>query len=75
MAVHRIDEAEQAHHLHRWEKILQGNDVVMVANFSHDARGAYRIGFPMEPWKLRLNTKNWSGYSEDFKATTSKLRP
>jgi len=43
-----------------------GDDVVVVANFSHEAREVYRIGFPRPGlWKLRLNS-DWAGYSEDF---------
>jgi 1,4-alpha-glucan branching enzyme len=39
---------------------------VVVANFAHEARSAYRIGFPRpRTWRLRLNT-DWQGYSDDF---------
>ena len=66
IAVHRIDEERKLVAFHRWHEGGPGDDVVVVANFSHEARGVYRIGFPREGlWKLRLNT-DWSGYSEDF---------
>jgi 1,4-alpha-glucan branching enzyme len=66
MAVHRIDEENKLVAFRRWHEGGPGDDVVVVANFSHKERGVYRIGFPREGlWKLRLNT-DWSGYSEDF---------
>ena len=78
--VHQRDDRRKVLAYHRWTDGGPGDDVVVVGdNFSHEARGVYRIGFPREgPWKLRLNT-DWSGYSEDFgglpKAMTSRPRP
>ncbi|PJN95926.1 1,4-alpha-glucan branching protein [Amaricoccus sp. HAR-UPW-R2A-40] len=64
--VQRIDEAAKLVAFHRWEAGGPGDDVVVVANFSHEAREVYRIGFPRPGlWKLRLNS-DWAGYSEDF---------
>ena len=64
--IHRIDEEKKLIAFHRWHEGGPGDDVVVVANFSHEARGVYRVGFPREGlWKLRLNT-DWAGYSEDF---------
>ena len=66
VAVHRIDEEQKLVAFHRWDEGGPGDDVVVVANFSHAARETYRIGFPRPGhWRLRLNT-DWSGYSEDF---------
>ena len=66
IAVHRIDEEHKLVAFRRWHEGGPGDDVVVVANFSHKERGVYRIGFPREGlWRLRLNT-DWSGYSEDF---------
>lgn len=40
--------------------------MVVVANFSRDARSEHRIGFPAAgPWRLRFNS-DWQGYSDDF---------
>ncbi len=64
--VHRIDEDRKLVAYHRWDAGGPGDDVVVVANFSAEARGVYRIGFPRPGrWVLRLNT-DWTGYSEDF---------
>jgi len=51
---------------HRWDKGGASDDVVIVANFSHEAQNDYVIGFPAEgAWKLRFNS-DWEGYSDDF---------
>lgn len=51
---------------HRWEKGGPSDDVVVVANFFHEAQEKYVIGFPADGvWRLRLNS-DWQGYSEDF---------
>ena len=64
--VQRIDEAAKLVAFHRWEAGGPGDDVVVVANFSHEPREVYRIGFPRPGlWKLRLNS-DWAGYSDDF---------
>lgn len=64
--VQRIDESAKLVAFHRWEAGGPGDDVVVVANFSHEPREVYRIGFPKPGlWKLRLNS-DWAGYSEDF---------
>lgn len=66
VAVHRIDEAAKVVAFHRWAEGGAGDDVVVVANFQHQPREVYRIGFPKPGlWKLRLNT-DWTGYSTDF---------
>ena len=51
---------------HRWDKGGPADDVVVVANFLHDAQDGYVIGFPAAgPWKLRFNS-DWQGYNDDF---------
>lgn len=71
VAVHRIDEERQLVAYRRWHKGGPGDDVVVVANFSHETRGVYRIGFPEGGvWKLRLNT-DWAGYSVISATSTS----
>jgi 1,4-alpha-glucan branching enzyme len=51
---------------HRWDKGGAGDDVVVVANFSHESQENYVIGFPSEgAWKLRFNS-DWEGYNDDF---------
>jgi 1,4-alpha-glucan branching enzyme len=64
--IHRVDEEKKLVAFHRWDEGGAGDDVVVVASFSHEPREAYRIGFPYEgAWKLRLNS-DWQGYSDDF---------
>jgi 1,4-alpha-glucan branching enzyme len=64
--VHRIDEERKLVAFHRWDAGGPGDDVVVVANFAHEPREVYRIGFPRPGrWRLRLNT-DWTGYSDDF---------
>ncbi|MDD2581681.1 MAG: alpha amylase C-terminal domain-containing protein, partial [Desulfuromonadaceae bacterium] len=51
---------------HRWDKGGPADDVVVVANFSHEPQDGYVIGFPAPGnWKLRFNS-DWQGYSDDF---------
>jgi len=48
-----------------WDQ--NADDVVVVANFFHDAQDGYVIGFPTAgTWKLRFNS-DWQGYNDDFK--------
>jgi 1,4-alpha-glucan branching enzyme len=66
VAVHRIDEEHKLVAFHRWDDGGPGDDVVLLANFSHLPREVYRTGFPRPGlWRLRLNT-DWTGYSDDF---------
>jgi len=51
---------------HRWEGGGVGDDVVVVANFFHEAHDGYVIGFPASGvWKLRFNS-DWYGYNDSF---------
>ena len=64
--VHRIDEEQKLIAYHRYDQGGAGDDVVVVLNFHHQPREAYRLGFPHAGlWKLRLNT-DWRGYSDRF---------
>lgn len=55
----------------RWEKGGPGDEVMVVANFHHEARSGYELGFPAAgKWKLVLNT-DWKGYSANFGAHPS----
>ena len=69
--MHRVDEEKKLVAFHRWHGGGPGDDVVVVANFAHEERGVYRIGFPRPgTWRLRLNT-DWQGYSDDFQGFAS----
>lgn len=70
--VPRVDEEHKLVAFHRFDQGGPGDDVVVVANFAHQPREVYRIGFPAPgPWRLRLNT-DWSGYSDDFHGFESR---
>jgi 1,4-alpha-glucan branching enzyme len=66
VAVHRVDEEKKLVAFHRWREGGPGDDVAVIASFSHETRDRYRVGFPRPGrWRLRLNT-DWTGYSDDF---------
>jgi 1,4-alpha-glucan branching enzyme len=51
---------------HRWDRGGPGDDVVVIANFSHQPQENYIVGFPAaNGWTLRFNS-DWHGYSEFF---------
>lgn len=51
---------------HRWDQGGTADDVVVVANFFHEAQDNYTIGFPAAgTWNLRFNS-DWRGYNDDF---------
>lgn len=51
---------------HRWRDGGPGDDVVVVANFSHRAYDSYTIGLPRGGrWLLRFNS-DWTGYAPDY---------
>jgi 1,4-alpha-glucan branching enzyme len=64
--VHHVNDTSNVLAFHRWEQGGPGDDVVVIANFSHQSQENYRVGFPREGrWSLRLNS-DWQGYSDDF---------
>jgi 1,4-alpha-glucan branching enzyme len=66
IAVTRVDDDQKLVVFRRWQDGGAGDDVMVVANFAHEPRNGYRIGFPEAGrWRLRLNT-DWKGYSDDF---------
>lgn len=51
---------------HRRAEGGQGDDVVVVANFSAKSYDSYNVGFPRpSAWHLRFDS-DWTGYSGDF---------
>jgi len=51
---------------HRWDRGGPGDDVVVIANFSHQPQEDYLVGLPAaNGWTLRFNS-DWHGYSESF---------
>ncbi|MEX2629679.1 MAG: alpha-amylase family glycosyl hydrolase [Tistlia sp.] len=66
IALTRIDEDQKVVAYRRWHEGGPGDDVMIVANFSHEPKRPYRVGFPEAGhWVLRLNS-DWKGYSDDF---------
>jgi len=64
--VYHLNNERKVIAFHRWDKGGASDDVVIVANFSHEAQNDYVVGFPAEgAWKLRFNS-DWEGYNDDF---------
>jgi 1,4-alpha-glucan branching enzyme len=64
--VYHLNNERKVIAFHRWDKGGTSDDVVIVANFSHEAQAGYVIGFPSEgAWRLRFNS-DWKGYNDDF---------
>jgi len=64
--VYHLDDERKVIAFHRWDVGGPADDVVVVANFHHDAHDDYEIGFPAAgTWKLRFNS-DWQGYNDDF---------
>jgi len=64
--VFHLHEASKIIAFHRWDQGGPGDDVVVVANFSHVPQPGHLIGFPAKGvWKLRFNS-DWQGYNDDF---------
>jgi 1,4-alpha-glucan branching enzyme len=50
----------------RWDRGGPNDEVIVVANFSHEAYENYQVGFTMAgEWKLIFNS-DWKGYSKEF---------
>ena len=64
--VYHLHDERKVIAFHRWDKGGPADDVVVVANFFHEAQDGYVIGFPAAgTWKLRFNS-DWHGYNDDF---------
>lgn len=64
--VYHLNEERKILAFHRWDVGGPADDVVVIANFSHEVQEAYSLGFPaLGTWKLRFNS-DWNGYSELF---------
>lgn len=69
--VYHLDDERKVLAYHRWDKGGPADDVVVVANFFHEAQDGYVIGLPAAgTWKLRFNS-DWQGYSEAFEGHLS----
>ncbi|MFK7883750.1 MAG: alpha-amylase family glycosyl hydrolase [Phycisphaerales bacterium] len=64
--VHHVNNTNKLVAFHRWDNGGNGDDVVIVANFSGSSYSSYNIGFPSSgTWKVRFNS-DWSGYDSGF---------
>jgi len=64
--VFHLDDERKVLAFHRWDQGGPADDVVVVANFLHEAQVGSVIGFPAAgTWKLRFNS-DWEGYNDDF---------
>jgi 1,4-alpha-glucan branching enzyme len=64
--VYHLNEERKVLAFHRWDMGGPADDVVVIANFSHEVQENYSLGFPaLGTWKLRFNS-DWHGYSELF---------
>ena len=64
--VYHLNDERKVIAFQRWDKGGPADDVVVVANFSHEPQDDYVIGFPAAgTWKLRFNS-DWQGYSASF---------
>lgn len=64
--VYHLHEERKVLAFHRWDAGGPADDVVVVANFLHEAQVGYVIGLPAAgTWKLRFNS-DWRGYNDDF---------
>lgn len=71
MQVYHMDEQTNMIAFHRSDRGGPADDVVVVANFHHEAHVDYVVGFPAEgSWNLRFNS-DWQGYGETFEGHPS----
>lgn len=64
--VHHVNNTNKLVAFHRWDNGGNGDDVIVVANFSGTGYTSYNIGFPSAgSWKVRFNS-DWSGYDSGF---------
>ncbi len=69
--VFHLNEERKVIAFHRWDKGGPADDVVVVANFSHQPQDDYIIGFPTSgTWTLLFNS-DWQGYNDDFQSHPS----
>jgi 1,4-alpha-glucan branching enzyme len=64
--VYHLNEKRKLLAFHRWDCGGPGDDVVVIANFLHEAQADYKLGMPAKGhWQVRFNS-DWHGYSEIF---------
>lgn len=76
--VHHVNNNDKVLAYHRWQDSGPGDDVVVVANFSHQSFPSYSIGFPREGvWWVRFNSDsdNYSPDGGNFGGYTTRAFP
>jgi 1,4-alpha-glucan branching enzyme len=69
--VHHVNDERKIVAFRRWDQGGAADDVVVVANFLHEAQTDDVVGFPAEgSWRLRFNSDS-RGYSERFQGHES----
>ncbi len=64
--VYHLNEKRKLLAFHRWDCGGPGDDIVVIANFLHEAQADYMLGMPAKGhWQVRFNS-DWHGYSEIF---------
>lgn len=64
--LYHVNDAAKVIAFRRWMDGGEGDETVVVLNFSHQAHAHYRVGLPAEgTWHLRFNS-DWRGYSPLF---------
>lgn len=64
--LHHVDNGNKVIAYHRWDHGGNGDDVVVVLNFSAQGFTNYTIGFPRsDVWRVRFNS-DWNGYDASF---------
>ena len=64
--VHHVNNSGKLIGYHRWKNGGNGDDVIIIANFSGTGFSSYNIGFPSGgTWKVRFNS-DWNGYDAGF---------
>jgi 1,4-alpha-glucan branching enzyme len=66
VAVHHLNEPGRVLGYHRWESGGPRDDVIVIASFSAEEQGEYRLGVPRAGrWRVRFNS-DWGGYDPEF---------
>ncbi len=69
--VHHVNQGWKILAYHRWMKGGEGDDTIVVTNWSSTPRNGYRVGFPRDGhWHVRFNS-DWNGYDASFANTTT----
>lgn len=65
-AIFHQDDINSVIGFHRWAHGGQGDDTIVIANFSNQTLREYRLQLPLSgDWQVRFNS-TWKGYSADF---------